>query len=329
MAGGTGVRRTPRRLLVVLLSLVTAAALAVVLRGAASGSATSRPAPPPPPPSAAGAPSPLPPSPLPPPSPSASPPPAALGLGTQSTLVLHRDGSPTPRPVRIWRPPVPDSARLPVVYLLHGVPGSPDDPFDAGLAEAMDRWVAQGGAPFVVAAPDGGGDTRDDTEWADAVDGTDQVETYVLQTVIPAVEGDHPRPAALRAVAGFSMGGYGALDLALRHPGTFASVVSLAGYAHLDDPDGVFGGRADVEAAHEPARLIGAAGGMRFFLGEDDGDDEPAVAGQAMPFAAQLRAAGVSVHTEITEGDHSWEWAMAQWPAVQAWLAAGWPAPAS
>jgi S-formylglutathione hydrolase FrmB len=38
------------------------------------------------------------------------------------------------------------------------------------------------------------------------------------------------------------MGGYGATNLALRHPDLFGQLVSVAGYHHVDDPDGVFNG---------------------------------------------------------------------------------------
>ena len=274
----------------------------------------------------AAPPGPMPPGPMPPgPPPGPAPPgPATRGQGTESLLVLHRPGSDTPRRVRMWRPAVPDSAALPVVYLLHGVPGTPDDPFDEGLSQLMNAWVSEGGAPFVVAVPDGGGDGHDDTEWADAADGSDQVETFLLQTVLPAVEGTHPRAAAQRAVAGFSMGGYGAVDISLRHPGTFSSVVSLAGYMHVDDPDGMFAGRPAVETAHEPASMVAAGTGMRFFLADADGEDEPVVQGETQAFARQLQAAHLPVQSEITSGDHSWHWAMSEWPHVQAWLGAVW-----
>jgi S-formylglutathione hydrolase FrmB len=75
--------------------------------------------------------------------------------------------------------------------------------------------VAGGGAPFVLAVPDGHGSHHRDTEWADAADGSDQVEDRLLREVIPAVEGSHRRDAAHRAIGGFSMGGYRSINLAL------------------------------------------------------------------------------------------------------------------
>jgi S-formylglutathione hydrolase FrmB len=121
-----------------------------------------------------------------------------------------------------WRPDVPKTRELPVLYLLHGVPSDPQALIDGeGLATRVRDWVAGGGAPFVLAVPDGNGSHHRDTEWADAADGSDRVEDRLLREVIPAVEGSHRRDAAHRAIGGFSMGGYGSINLAL--PTTWAS----------------------------------------------------------------------------------------------------------
>jgi len=88
----------------------------------------------------------------------------------------------------------------------------------AFAAAAVDNYLKHGGTPLVVAAPDGNSPIHSDTEWGDASDGSDSVESFFLGTVIRAVEGAHRRDAGHRAIAGFSMGGYGAMNTALRHP---------------------------------------------------------------------------------------------------------------
>ena len=158
--------------------------------------------------------------------------------GRRQVLHVALPGSTTTRDVVVYRPAVPDSAELPVLYFLHGYPGSASDAFDAGLPRLIDRLVAEGYPPFVLAAPDGNGMSHRDTEWANAVDGTDQFETFVTGNVIRAVEGTHLRDRTRRAIAGFSMGGYGAVNLALRHPDLYGQVVPIAGYFHVDDPSG-------------------------------------------------------------------------------------------
>ena len=102
-------------------------------------------------------------------------------------------------------------------------------------------------------------DDFDDTEWADSVDGRSQVETFVTGPLITAVEGAHPRPRGLRAIGGFSMGGFGAAMLGLRHPNLYGQVVTLAGYFTIDDPDGIFGNDPAVESAYNPTDLVALA----------------------------------------------------------------------
>jgi len=224
----------------------------------------------------------------------------------------------------IYRPGVPDSSRLPVVYFLHGVPGKPSDAFRAGLADSLRRYFAAGGRPFVAAVPDGNGGHHSDTEWADARDGSDRVETFVTQTVIRAVEGRHPRDARHRAIAGFSMGGYGAMNLALRHPDLFGQVVSIAGYFHVDDPDGMFGGDAPTVHANSPDRHLRSARSLRILLMDADHDAQPVVRGESQRFYRLLRSAGIRATLEIAPGTHNWAYAAAQFGAMERFLNAGW-----
>jgi S-formylglutathione hydrolase FrmB len=223
-----------------------------------------------------------------------------------------------------YRPDVPDSSSLPVVYFLHGVPGQAGDVFGAGLSGVLDHEIGAGAAPFVVAAPDGNGSHHDDTEWANSVDGTDQIESFVTDVVIPAVEGGHPRDSAQRAIAGFSMGGYGAMNLALRHRALFGQVVSIAGYFHIDDPAHVFGGDRRVESANRPLDHVDQAAGLHILLIDGDHDTEPVVAGESQRFAAALVKAGIPVELAIVPGGHDWQLVSSQLPAVIGFLESGW-----
>jgi S-formylglutathione hydrolase FrmB len=233
--------------------------------------------------------------------------------------VLHLDG----REVDVYRPGVADSADLPVVYFLHGSPGSAGDVFGAGLAAALDAWVAGGGRPFVVASPDGNG-SRPDTEWADAADGADRLESFVVGVVVPSVEGDHPRDRGHRAVAGFSMGGYGAMNLGLRHPDVFGQVVSLAGYFHAYDGEGVFGGDSGEEAANSPDQHVESARNTRIALLDGDHDQVPIVKGESQRFASLLRDAGMDPEVVISSGGHDWDYVSSQFRTVIEFLDAGW-----
>ncbi len=224
----------------------------------------------------------------------------------------------------IWRPPGPDSALIPVLYFLHGNPGGPLDAFRHGLAGFLDERFEEGYPPFVVACPDGNGEHRWDTEWADSADGSDMVESRLLEAVIPAVEGPHRRTASRRAIAGFSMGGYGAMNIALRHPQLFGQIVSIAGYFHVDDPAAMFAGRPALIAANSPALHIDMARGKRILLAEDKSDDLAVISGQAASFEALLDRAHIPATLRVTAGMHDWSYAIGALTAALEFLADGW-----
>ncbi len=84
---------------------------------------------------------------------------APAGLrGTVSVLEIRGPSDQRPHPVRVWRPPGPDAATVPVLYFLHGYPGAASDPFTAGLARTLNGLLRQGYPPFVVASVDGNGE---------------------------------------------------------------------------------------------------------------------------------------------------------------------------
>lgn len=127
-------------------------------------------------------------------------------------------------------------------------------------------------------------------------------------------------------VAGYSMGGYGALRLGLAHPDLFGAIVSLSPACyHPDVPQkssvtasGAFG-RGDVvldmERWHElnyPALLAGGARPAYVFIGV--GDEEPIppdAPEQSMTLAAarahnHVTATGIETDLRIIDGGHDW-----------------------
>jgi S-formylglutathione hydrolase FrmB len=226
--------------------------------------------------------------------------------------------------VWVYRPAVPDSATLPVVYLLHGYPGTDLDVDGIGLAGLLDQQFEAGAAPFVVAVPNGQSDTRPDTEWADSADGEVRVESFIVKTAIAAVEGANRRDNAHRAVAGFSMGGYGAANLAEHHPELFGQLVSVAGYYHIDDLSGMGAGNPAWEDAYSPDRHVVSLAGARTLLIEASAEDDPLIQGEGDRFAALQRAAGQNPALVVAPGDHSWPMVAGQLPTIVNFLDAGW-----
>ena len=248
----------------------------------------------------------------------------ALAHGTREVLHVPLPGSTTTRDVDVYRPAVPDSADIPVLYFLHGFPGTAADVFGAGLPKLVDRLIAAGYPPFVLVAPDGNGVSHHDTEWANAVDGTDQFETFVTGPVIRAVEGSHVRDRNHRAIAGFSMGGYGAVNIALHHPDLYSQVIPIAGYFHVDDRSSVFKNELASIDANTPELHLSAARGERILVVDGDQGSDRVVKGESGLFYQQLIAAHVPASYEKLPGDHSWAFVASAFPDVMRFLEADW-----
>jgi S-formylglutathione hydrolase FrmB len=142
----------------------------------------------------------------------------------------------------VYLPPgyQPDGPRLPTLYLLHGTPGTPEGLFALGVGARLDALIAAGGAPaMIVVAPSGGRKPDSDTEWDDAVsDAGARWGTFVTRDLVAAIDSDYRtrRGRGSRAIAGISMGGYGAVNLALGHAGTFGIASSWSGYFVANTP---------------------------------------------------------------------------------------------
>jgi S-formylglutathione hydrolase FrmB len=244
--------------------------------------------------------------------------------GAVSVLQIRGPSDRRPHPVWVWRPPGPDSATIPVLYFLHGYPGSASDPFTAGLARTLNGLLQQGYPPFVFASVDGNGERHADTEWANAADGSDQVMDRVVDAAIPAVEGTHMRDAAHRAIAGFSMGGYGAMNITMQNPGVFGQAVSIAGYFVVNDLSGVFGDRPALVARNAPSGHPWWLRGARVLLDEDGSDPSPLIRGQAAWMGGLLRRYGVPVTVHVQPGTHDWVYAMSALRYSFTFLADNW-----
>ncbi|MFC4562713.1 alpha/beta hydrolase [Nocardiopsis mangrovi] len=248
--------------------------------------------------------------------------------GTDEIIEVPDAGAPDgKRPVWVRRPPGPDSADLPVLYLLHGSTTTHMTVKDAGVGPAMDEQMCRSGVEFVIAAPFGQEVGGRDTEWGDQADGEFNIETFVTEKAVDAVEGDNERPRSLRAIGGFSMGGYAAAAIPLRHPDLYAQAVSWAGYFKVDDPSGTFGDNPD---AHAPDQLLDdpKARDIRFMLVEGQEDYTPlqegSINGEAERFEKLLEERDIPVRTEYPEGGHTFDAWTPTFDESVDFLAEGW-----
>lgn len=231
-------------------------------------------------------------------------------------------------PLQAWVPPgTPEDAVLPVVVLLHGAGGNEATWFGGTLAggglradEVAAALIADGRIPPVVlVAP-----AIDDSYGVDSPPADDRWDhgaygMYLRDELLPAVRaalpvGDEPGDVS---VAGLSMGGFAALQLAFQDPASVAGVGALspalwveipADRAWIQAPDGD-------RAGHDPLELVRTAAidGLRLFLGRGDRDDTWIVDGTDM-LAARLAERGRDVGSVIVPGGHE----AATWRALTA-----------
>jgi putative tributyrin esterase len=113
--------------------------------------------------------------------------------------------------------------RYPVIYVLHGSGGGYQDwTANSRIGQLADRYHV------ILVMPDGGHESW----YIDSpFDPASRYETYVGSEVVAWVDG-HFRTIATRqarAITGLSMGGFGALRIALDRPGTFGAAGSISG----------------------------------------------------------------------------------------------------
>jgi pimeloyl-ACP methyl ester carboxylesterase len=163
-----------------------------------------------------------------------------------------------------------DSA-LPVLISLHGVGGDHSSSFGSYLG--LDRFLAQstvdGNQPFAIAALDGGR-----SYWHTRRSGEDTAR-MVIEEFIPLL-GERGLLVDRVGLFGWSMGGFGALDLA-RSLGPDRVAVAIAESPALwtsadQTPDGAFDDREDFDA-HTPFGQQGSLAGIpvRIDCGLGDG----------------------------------------------------------
>jgi S-formylglutathione hydrolase FrmB len=114
--------------------------------------------------------------------------------------------------------------QLPVVYLLHGY----SDSYSGWLkkAKGVDKLADQ--YKVLIVCADGGFSSW---YWNSPVDSTYKYETYVADELVKFIDSHYKTIAGKkgRAITGLSMGGHGALYLAIKHPDVFGAAGSMSG----------------------------------------------------------------------------------------------------
>lgn len=152
--------------------------------------------------------------------------------------------------------------RFPVLYLLHGGGGgrSSDWTLGAGDAEAITDPHN-----VITVMPDGG-KVGWYTDWVHTPEGAQAWKTFHLEQLVPWVDANLRTAAAResRAIAGLSMGGYGAIRYAAERPDLFSYAASFSGAVDIENI-----GVTTVVAQQSLANGFGATGAFGARGGSD------------------------------------------------------------
>ena len=185
----------------------------------------------------------------------------AMGGFAVARLILPADYETAP-PTKTW----------PVLMLLHGATRDHRDFSDINAAPDA-----------LVVAPDGGAYGYYSDWWNGGKGGPPAYETFHL-VELPQLVQRGWRASTRMAIAGISMGGFGAMSYAGRHPGMFVAAASISGVVDTrlmprewPDPNlwGSPTAQADVWKAHNPADLASGFRGTALFVSYGNGQPGP------------------------------------------------------
>lgn len=213
---------------------------------------------------------------------------SSIDSSTYSSVALHGTGL-----FYVYLPPsyASTTRHYPVLYLLDGNDQSATAFLQIGLQEELDQLIARHVIPPMIAVMIQGGPGSNN--WRNT--GGPQYESYILEAqelvdrMLPTIP-----TRATRAIAGDSMGGYGAMNVTLDNPERFATVESWIGFFNG------LGGQL-----HRDRPILERLGLHAFIYGgESDHIANPA---EDPEFASALRANGARATGLIYPGGHTME----------------------
>ena len=221
--------------------------------------------------------------------------------------------------------------RWPVTYFTAGTMNR----FNS-FTDALDGAALTAGFPSIIVSPDANSGYWSD--WYNAGSfGPPKYETYVIDQLIPLIDERFRTLAGRdnRAIFGISMGGYGAMMLAARHPDRFVAAATLSGTVDTNlpvngsvlsisstfdgaEPDAIYGPRATQEVrwrGHNPYDLAGNLDGMDLQVLTANGTLNPEIGeggdpNDALSCAVErgVHAASVNLHERFVELGISHGW---------------------
>ncbi|MDO5309590.1 MAG: alpha/beta hydrolase-fold protein [Planctomycetia bacterium] len=222
------------------------------------------------------------------------------------------------------------SISYPTLYLLHGLYGNQtnwSDPERGNMRAICDAWFTNHlDKKRIVIMPDGG-----NLWYRDSLDDSSKYETFFFNELIPEVEKRYrcQHDASSRAIAGLSMGGYGALLYALHRPDMFQSCYAMSPAIRTADEvqklsfeefKKRYAATADVKDGDErlteyfyendPHTLVTKLSEedkkrMSFLI--DCGDDDSLLYGGYV-FFQKAKSVGANCELRVRDGVHDWKY---------------------
>jgi S-formylglutathione hydrolase FrmB len=280
--------------------------------------------------------------------------------GTVTTDTLWSQSLGITKQYQVYLPPSyqrEPQRRYPVAFYLHGVSGAETDWVTLGsIHRVLDSLIAAGGPEMVLIMPDG--DDAWYTTWNTLGNWSEcrrdstrkepaatycvpwpHYDDYIARDLVAHVDSNYRTLAdsAHRGIAGLSMGGYGAVTLALRYPDVFSVAASHSGavaplfagpepfapppryYENLDEVRtsnprmwrylrGIFGADTIGWHARDPVKMARRRAQSELALPPiylDVGVDDPFVNGNRA-FGYELTTLGADVMYKEWPGTHDW-----------------------
>lgn len=199
--------------------------------------------------------------------------------------------------------------RYPTLYLLHGSPGGEYDWSRGGKAiQSADTLIAHGEtSELIMVFPDGNGRSGQTSEWGNSFDQKQLMENFVALDLVSYIDQKYrtiPDPGD-RALGGLSMGGFGAMNIAVHHPSIFGLVISLGGYYKAEGS--IWGKNTAYLLANSPANILPknpVDWRLRIFLGAAT-KDQPYY-NDTQQFILILKTLHLDYTFDLENGYHAW-----------------------
>jgi enterochelin esterase-like enzyme len=202
------------------------------------------------------------------------------------------------------------SRRYPVVYMLHGVAGDASEWQSIGLLEAADRMIGDGEIePMLIVLPNGGANY-----WVNHADGA-RWGDYLVNDVVASVDREYRTipDRGNRAIGGLSMGGEGALRMALLNPDVFGIAAAHSpslrtAYDQLaPELQRLYGTEADWRSASPLWLVADTDAAYRLTISLDVGEDDPWRPNVEL-LHDRLTERGTSHQFQVLPGEHAAEY---------------------